>query len=307
MIKLQYGLQILAILSLFGSVTSLPIRYIQIKGPIANPPLTPKESHWASRAEAGLETHELYSKFFDFIQCYGNAAVVSTVDGGADTCDTSDPTSSIHVEKASAIFMPGQYRRSWNHFNNLTLENKIFPMALEPRLKEDPRALLAITNLSPETRSVAIKRFGRILARENAKDDQKALTKAIKVAVLSASRTKRAVQDNKNIKRWWKEARSKSNKKGKVLSFEADDEDGVGLIVAYIARKTFGKMLDLLDDDPYYGLHPNKGDIPKNLLSKTTKLKTLPAIFKGDKPVRIREANFVTAWKLLHPKKGGKD
>ncbi|KAH7243132.1 hypothetical protein B0J15DRAFT_566185, partial [Fusarium solani] len=278
--KLQYGLQLLAFISLFGSVTSRPIRYIQIKAPDMKPPLTPEESQWGNRFEAGLELYDLYSKGFASIQCFENMALASTVDGGADTCDTSDPTSSIHVEKADAILMPEQYRQALNRFNRLALDNKIFPMALEPCLKQDPEALLAIINLPSEARSAATKKFGRILAEENARDDQKALSEASKAA---------------------------SAKKGKVLSFGPDDEEGVGLIVGYIARQAFGKPLDFLDDDPYYGLHPDEDDIPKNLLSKTTKLKMHPAIFKGDWPVSIREANFYAARKILHPSKDGRN
>lgn len=306
--KLQYGLQLLAFLSLFASVTSLPIRFTQIKSPSMKPPWTPRDSQWGNRFEAGLELYELYSKGFAAIQCFGNMALASAVDGGADTCDMSDPTqSTIHIDKADAILMPEQYRKALNHFNKLALDYKIFPMALEPRLKQDPEALLTLTNLTREARSVATKRFGRILAKENAKNDQKALSKASKLAALSVSRSKRAAKDNKNIEQWWKEARSKSTKKGKVLSFKPDDEGGVGLIVGYIARQAFGKLLDFLDDDPYYGLHPDEDDIPKNLLSKTTKWKKHPAIFKGDLPVSIREANFYAARKILHPSKDGKN
>ncbi|EEU35240.1 uncharacterized protein NECHADRAFT_88086 [Fusarium vanettenii 77-13-4] len=277
--KLQYGLQLLAFLSLLSSVTSLltkHIQYIQIKAPNMKPRLSPRESQWANRFEAGLETYGLYSKGFATIQCLGIMAGASTVEGGVDRCDMSDPTPSVHIEKADIIFMPEQYRRSLNDFNKLALDNKIFPIVLESRLKQDPEALLAIINLPSEAGSAATKRFGRILAQEN--PGQKPLSKALK-----------------------------STKKGKVLSFEADDEEGVGRIVGYIARKSFGKLLDFLDNDPYYGLHPDKDDIPKNLLSRTTERKQLPAIFKGDSPVNIIQANFYAAQKILHPSKDSKN
>ncbi|KAI8720208.1 hypothetical protein NCS52_00465600 [Fusarium sp. LHS14.1] len=296
MTQLQYALLLIVFLSMLGSVTSLslkppikpPIKYTQIKAPGMEPRFTPESPNGPTSSK-----------------CFGSMAGASTVEGGIDRCDTSDSTSSIHIEKADIILMPEQYRRSLNSFNKLALDNKISPMALESRLKQDPEALLAIINLPSEERSAAAKKFGRLLAQEN--PGQRPLSKALKVALLSVPQSKRAARDNKNIEKWWKEVLSKSTKKGKALSFEADDEEGVGRIVGYIARKSFGKLLDFLDDDPYYGLHPDKDDIPKSLLSRTTERKQLPAIFKGDPSVSIIQANFYAARKVLYSSKDGKN
>ncbi|KAJ4218458.1 hypothetical protein NW759_008352 [Fusarium solani] len=178
-------------------------------------------------------------------------------------------------------------------------------------MDEDPRALMTLIGLSPLRKCIVAKRLGRMLEEENAMNSQNFPSNPSKITVPSGSPSKKAAKDTKNIEKWWKKAQPKPTRKGRISSFERradlDDEEGVGLVVAYIIRQAFGDLLDFLDDDPSYGLDPDKDGIPRNFLSDTTEWKKYPAIFKGDLPVSIQEANFYAARKILHPSKDSKN
>ncbi|KAM0427815.1 hypothetical protein ACHAPT_007272 [Fusarium lateritium] len=304
--QLLYGLQLLALLCLFDSATSYrgAARVSQVKPPPMSKPLTTVEQQWADRTWHGINKLERYLAAADAIQCFGNHAQV-LVDGGTAVCMTTGRhrfTTHIPPNEDPSL-EPKQYQRAEDRINEFAFKFRLLPKALKPLVKEDPRALMALIGLSPRQRQTASRKLGRLLAEEDAMNSQNLPVIPPKPTVPSGSASKKASRDNKNIEKWWGKAHPKSSRKDRT-SFDrrADsDDEGVGLIVAYVARKAFADLLDFLDDDPSFGLDADEDDIPKNLLSSTAEWKKYPAIFKGDEPVWVREANFYAAQEALHP------
>ncbi|KAI8677903.1 hypothetical protein NCS55_00508800 [Fusarium keratoplasticum] len=308
-----YTLQVLAFICLFGSAASYrgAARVSQVKIPPMSKPLTTQEQQWANRAWYGINELEPYLAASDSLQCFGNFAQL-LVKGGIAVCKLNGPYRfTTHIEPEDPSIEPNKYQRGEEKIAELVFKYRLLPKALKPIMDEDPRALMTLIGLSPLQKWTVAKRLGRMLEEENAMNSQSFPSNPSKITVPSGSPSKKAAKDTKNIRKWWKKAQPKSTRKGRISSFERradlDDEEGVGLVVAYIIRQAFGDLLDFLDDDPSYGLDPDKDDIPRNFLSDTTEWKKYPAIFKGDLPVSIQEANFYAARKILHPSKDGKN
>ncbi|RSL44315.1 hypothetical protein CEP54_014741 [Fusarium duplospermum] len=270
-------------------------------------PLGTQGKQWANRALYGINELEPYLAAADALQCFGNLAQL-LVNGGVSVCKLNGPYRfTTHIDIEDPSLEPKKYQRGEEKIPELLFKYKLLPKALKPIMDEDPRALMTLVGLSPLRKWTVAKRLGRMLEEENAMNSQNFPSK---LTVPSGSPSKKATKDTKTIQKWWKKAQPKSSRKGRT-SFDRradlDDEEGVGLIVAYIVRQAFGDLLDFLDDDPSYGLDPDEDDVPRNFVSDTTKWKKYPAIFKGDAPVRVQEADFYTARRILYPSDDDED